>query len=552
METIDFHMCGERGLISSFFLDLSKKPISSLMDFLSNAIESNKQLNLDTDGIEKVAIIIEPDFGKKGFGSPDAIIALRYTTGERKVFIIEAKRTSFEKSCSNKNRTDKGYNSTLKGQLELNYCLSLSLSNFKQSDNILVEPDWIKKTPYYEERKSKPSLKEEMRYLKKSNIINDIVFELSGMTMDNYYHIVITKENDNPLKGDKQYHPEIYTEQHYSENQWNKINNQFGWINYEKMKKYFESSSESLFLKNIGRMSSFICWMFVVFMFTVNAYSQDIRQDEKELYEKHKNTLGFYLFCGSPSNLENQQSDFIYYLQHLNNLKNLNLDFRKWIKEAEINNNDEFFTENEMSSLIIDLSKRISQINLSMFQEDIEDFNMFDEIKSTQTYRLIKNLTDSLFIPVYESPVYYCNAKYVPSPSIANKTDVLIDKLSFVASCSPSKFKSSYLAQIKALQSPKTTEVAVSLTQDEEAKLTKLRSLISIYENEWGFAIFNYEKLHLLAKEYGHDIPLKVCKYYTDFLIKLFKVDSETMLAELNSKVTKIINGKMPIIRWGL
>jgi len=319
------------------------------------------------------------------------------------------------------------------------------------------------------------------------------------------------------------------------------------------MKTYLESSSESPFLKNYKWASSFLCWTVVALVLTVNAYSQNIQPDIKELYEKHKNTIGFYRACGSPSNFEAQQSNFTYYLKHLNNLKSLNLIWRDYKEELEFDYYYQFLTEDSLRITFLDLAKRFRQVGQMSFQDDISmgEYDKLESINGTQTYRLIKNLIDSVIVPLYERPVYYCSTKYAPSSDFSSTTDILIDKLNFVASVAPSKFKSSYLAQIKALQAPKITEVPVSLTKEEEAKLTKLRSLISIYENEWGIAIFDYEKLHLLVKEYGHDIPLNVCKYYIDSLIQLFKVDGARMLSGLNSKVTKIINGKMPIIRWG-
>ena len=554
METIDLQMCGERGLISSFLIDLSKKPVSSLIDFLSNTIEFKIPLRLNPNNIKKIGIIIEPDLGKQGFGSPDAIIVLHWTTGERKVFIVEAKLSSFEKSCTVNDRIEKGYNSTLKGQLELNYCLSLALSKFKQSDSQLVEPDWIKGTPYVEERKSKPSLKSQVRYLKKNSILKDIVPELSGISLNNYYHIVVTKEDENPLIGNKAFHPDIYTEQHCSESQWHKVNNQFGWINYKKMKTYIESSSESLFLKTYKRLNSLIFWPLVALLLSFNAYSQNAQQNIKELYETHKNTIGFYRACGSPSSFEDQQSSFTYYLEKLNNVKNMNLIWRDYKREMDVDDYAQFFTQDEMRIIYLDLAKRFKQIEIVAFQDDFSlgEYDKVDKVNGSQTYKLMKKVMDSVVVPMYESPVYYCSKQYIPSPNNSSTTDVLIDKLSFVASVAPSKFKPYYLAQIKALQVTETTQAKVSLTKEEEAKLTKLKSLISIYENDWGVAILDYEKLHLLAKEYGHDIPLKVCKYYTDSFIQLFTMNGARMLSELNSKVTKIIKGEMPIIRLGL
>jgi hypothetical protein len=320
------------------------------------------------------------------------------------------------------------------------------------------------------------------------------------------------------------------------------------------MKTYIESSTESLCFKTYKWLNSSICWTLVTLFLSFNAFSQNSQQDIKELYEKHKNTIGFYRTCGSPSSFESQQSSFNYYLAHLNNVKNLDLIWRDYKRELDFDDFEQFFGQEEMKSIYRGLSKRFKQIEIVAFQDDLSigEYDNLNKIKDTQTYRLIKNFMDSVLVPMYESPVYYCNKQYVPSPNNSSTTDVLIDKLRFVASVAPSKFKSSYLAQIKALQVPTTTQAKVSLTKEEEAKLTKLNNLISIYENDWGVAILDYEKLHLLAKEYGHDIPLKVCKYYTDSFIQLFTMNGARMLSELNSKVTKIIKGEMPIIRLGL
>jgi hypothetical protein len=147
-------------------------------------------------------------------------------------------------------------------------------------------------------------------------------------------------------------------------------------------------------------LGSFIFWTVVALMLTLNAYSQNTQQEIKELYEKHKNTIGFYRACGSPSNLENQQSDFTYYLKHLNNVKNLNLTWNDFYEVTEVNYIDyykQFFSEDEMRIIYLDLAKRFRQLDKTIFQEDVStsDYNKLDAINDTQTYGLIKNLMDS-------------------------------------------------------------------------------------------------------------------------------------------------------------
>lgn len=305
------------------------------------------------------------------------------------------------------------------------------------------------------------------------------------------------------------------------------------------------------FIKNIRAMGSCIRLAIVVLMVTTNAYSQHTQQDINALYERHKNTIGFYRACGSPSTLENQRADFASYLDHVNNLKNANLIWRDFKSETEVDYYSQFIAEDSMKLVYSDMAKRFRQLGKMSFQEDIStgDYDRLDAIKGTQTHKLIKNLLDSVIIPLYEYRVFYNHSKYVPSSDFEDNKDILIDKLNFVASIAPSKFKSSYLAQIKALQAPKIAQNTVSLTKDEEVKLTNLKSLISVNEDQWGIAVLDYEKLHLLAKEGGHDIPLKVCKFYIDSIIQFYQQGGERMLFELNSTVTKIINGKMPIVR---
>lgn len=173
-------------------------------------------------------------------------------------------------------------------------------------------------------------------------------------------------------------------------------------------------------------------------------------------------------------------------------------------------------------------------------------------IKGTKTFTLIENLIDSLILPVYDRPVYYCTQQYRPSSSEFNSiTEILIDKLKFLASVAPAQFRSSYLAQIKALETPIAIDQTLpTLTKEEEVKLIELRRLISINGDHWGVAMLDPQMLHLLAKEQGQDIPFKICKYYIDALIKMYSIGTNSrQLSNLNTKVTKMLNGEIPIMR---
>ena len=154
-EGSDFFMWDERGLIASFFADLHQMQLqspSSFSEFIS-VVELPGEIEALQHDVKKVDFIIEPDFANTGFGHPDAVISVEFTSEPRVVFIVEAKRGAYTKACSPKaNRGTSGYNSSLNGQLELNYCLTLALSQFGSDDNELIEPEWILSSPYGVER----------------------------------------------------------------------------------------------------------------------------------------------------------------------------------------------------------------------------------------------------------------------------------------------------------------------------------------------------------------------------------------------------------------
>lgn len=121
----------ERGVMDYFYKTIadSAKGIRELKKYLKvNEAEQSK-----LDAVKKLEIIGEIELGKNGFGSPDGIIFGLDDEDEIKLMMfIEAKVVSYDKSVKTCFKTDKdhpeqilviqkGYNSTIKGQLELKY-----------------------------------------------------------------------------------------------------------------------------------------------------------------------------------------------------------------------------------------------------------------------------------------------------------------------------------------------------------------------------------------------------------------------------------------------
>jgi hypothetical protein len=200
--------------------------------------------------------IIEPDFANTGFGSPDAVIALEYLDS-RAGIIVEAKRTELVSACAPRSqRGQKGFNSTLNGQLELDYCLAMALSEYHEGDTELVEPEWVLSSPYKNERKG------ELRRLKNPAVLKDVVSLIGGLPLDCYYFLVITNDEQNPflrVSGDDDYLPELFRPDlsgHTFTDFWSEYRRRFGWLNYAKMQEFINVQNRltmgSLFLQSLS------------------------------------------------------------------------------------------------------------------------------------------------------------------------------------------------------------------------------------------------------------------------------------------------------------
>jgi len=228
----------ERGLVSTFFIDLYNADTKLLQEFIDSIVTATG--NKIYFNPVKMRCVIEPDFSNTGFGHPDALFMFENYNEEKIVFIFEAKRGSYSKSIKSSSlRGTAGYNSSLNGQLELNYSLALALSNFDKCNDNLIEPDWILKTNYNNERKGY------CRSLKNKNVIKNVALPVAGLNIKQYYHLILTNENKNPLLENNIF-PEIFDSE--GKNIWNEYKKQFGWINFDKLLKLASKFENSLFL----------------------------------------------------------------------------------------------------------------------------------------------------------------------------------------------------------------------------------------------------------------------------------------------------------------
>lgn len=242
------YLWGEYGLLSAFLMDLfsenSKKGYNRLLEKIELADNSSFNFN-----VKKVWCVIRPDLGRKGFGKPDAIVRLEDSIGNRIVLIFIARKNEYKKNDNHPlKRCLSGFNYSINGQLELNYCLTLALEQFsKKKDQKLVEPDWVLKTSYNEERVGK------QRYVKNPEVINNIIRPITGNSVkqSSYYHIIVTNDKKNPFQDSNNYFPSLFQWQGKTEvNVWEESKGNFGWINYNKLNKISRKFKNSFYTRN--------------------------------------------------------------------------------------------------------------------------------------------------------------------------------------------------------------------------------------------------------------------------------------------------------------
>ncbi|MBZ5616520.1 MAG: hypothetical protein LAO23_21125 [Acidobacteriia bacterium] len=249
--TDSFVMWGERGLVASLFLDLYGSGNHAAWASFLLACGFDAALPWLKSPICSTSTIVEPDFSNEGFGHPDAISKFGFESHDPIVLIVEAKRLPFDRCCvSPATRGGAGYNSSLNGQLELNHCLALALSEYANGDSILSEPAWVLHSPYAIERRGR------LRSLKNRVVIDEVAKPFSGLPFRSYYHLLITTDESNPLDkpSNEPAWPELYHPDYPFQNCWKDLRSQYGWISWDAVANLVRKLSadrkveESLFL----------------------------------------------------------------------------------------------------------------------------------------------------------------------------------------------------------------------------------------------------------------------------------------------------------------
>jgi hypothetical protein len=225
-----FFMWGERGLVATFFLDLlPSQSHNNLSKFLKEIeLANGNRIKFEP---QKMWCIIEPNFGNRGFGQPDAIIVFENSKQEKIAILFEAKINKNYSQSSN-SRGKKGFNSSINGQLELNYRLTNALNAYPSEEGHLKEPTRI--SNYYDKT----------RCLKDKKVIDKIVKTIVAFNIDyrNYYHVILTNDETNPLISNNNL-PQLFDNNNI--NKWNELRSNFGWINEKKLKHFAQE-----YLKN--------------------------------------------------------------------------------------------------------------------------------------------------------------------------------------------------------------------------------------------------------------------------------------------------------------
>jgi len=251
-------MWGERGLVATLLVDLNRSTESQGWEELFKL--ANLVSPRPVERFESVLVVVEPDFANTGFGHPDAILRFNIASADPIVFILEAKRLPFAKcSVPASNRGGAGYNSTLNGQLELNHCLALALSEFKPDQQELKEPVWVLHSPYASERKG------QLRSLKNPAVIEEVARSFSGLPFRSYYHVIITSDDLNPFENNDNASmwPELYHPDYSFQNAWPQLRAQFGWTSWEalgqlmgRLEAQHKLDSHPLFLRTLEKNRS--------------------------------------------------------------------------------------------------------------------------------------------------------------------------------------------------------------------------------------------------------------------------------------------------------
>ena len=226
----NLHFYGERGIVNGLVLDI--KDDLELGKAVINSISWCDHSDTDwISNIQDIQYFVEPGFSK--FGQPDLIMICTLSDRTKRYLIIEVKATPYAGSAmpNSKGMGQKGYNSSINGQLSLDYRLALALNDYK-GEGILQESESI----FEAYREALGDYNPGPRKAGKFELIEWIVKPyFKDLQSNNTYFIAMTRDmDDNPLNNvDDDFKPKVLDSG--GNDCWAEYAPQFGFLSLQKL-----------------------------------------------------------------------------------------------------------------------------------------------------------------------------------------------------------------------------------------------------------------------------------------------------------------------------
>ena len=223
---------GERGIVFGLVLDIAEhldrvRDVLLAIDWCSSA---------DTYWIEEITdvhFIVEPSFGQ--FGQPDLLVVCSLGDQSHRILFIETKTTCYEASAKS-NATGMvsktSFNSSINGQLSLDYRFAFALSSRGEQSYWVVEPQAL----FEQYSRCLKETAKGPRKLKKSLTLRTIVDRwLRELHLSHCFFVALTRDAGlNPLKQAEDDKKPLLLDEG-GRNVWQQCSKQFGFLSLEKL-----------------------------------------------------------------------------------------------------------------------------------------------------------------------------------------------------------------------------------------------------------------------------------------------------------------------------
>lgn len=226
---------GERGLVNGLVLDLLASP--PRFGELLRAAAWCGEAPAWTGELEDVTYLVEPGFSK--FGQPDFVAVCRLRDGSRRYVVTEVKSATYTASAMSNvpGIREKAFNSSINGQMSLNYRFVKALERFDFKAGTSVEEPKALFDRYHEQLHD---TNKGPRKLLKPQAVGSLVKPfLEGMNVDTTHFLVLARQEKtgpakNPLEtAGKDLLPLLLDDA--GEDQWPRRAAQFGFLSLQKL-----------------------------------------------------------------------------------------------------------------------------------------------------------------------------------------------------------------------------------------------------------------------------------------------------------------------------